>query len=554
MPTNDRLTVQADSRKIQPGDTFVALHTPEGDGHRYIPEAIARGAARIVADHPIDQATGAPIKDGPSAEGQATGTRPEDVRPAEGQAAGDRTSGAGVEILLVDDTRAWLRDHLETCYKPRLSRLGLIGITGTNGKTTSAHLLYQALNRLGQRCAYIGTVGFYGVDETQKKETPAAAPTTASTPTTAAGPALIDGSAPDGVGGPTVSPTAGPALVRLGSTPNTTPDLCEMYDLLITCLNQGYRWVVLEASSQGLALGRVDTIDYDYAIWTNLTHDHLDFHKTVANYIESKQLLFRRLRPGGKAILNFDDPHRGDFTFPENTNITYGFEGGDYQVVQWSGDRTGTDAVYRHDGRTNRLRFGPVGQYNLYNLMAIIPILTDLGYSDADIRQVVPGLQLPPGRLDTIWWGTNRIVVDYSHTPDGFEKIITTIQAITPGRVFVVFGERGSRDRSKRPEMTKVATTLAAHVIVTNNHLYGEDPHQIIDDLVKDETNTNFEVVMDRREAIRRGIGLLEGQDALLILGKGHEDYLDVGGRRRIPFDDDQVVREILAELGAPAA
>lgn len=451
------INIKGDSRKIQKGDIFVALRGISSDGHDYIERAISNGASKIIAE---------------------VGEYP-------------------VDTEIVQDTREYLNKYLVENYNKYLEEMTIIGITGTNGKTTSAYLIYDALNKLGKKCAYIGTVGFY-----------------------------MDG--------------------KVSSLENTSPDVCELYDLIIQAYDKGYRYIVLEASSQGLDRGRLDGIPFDYAVFTNLTQDHLDHHKTMENYALAKKLLFKKLKPNGLSIINYDDPYK-DYFITDNT-VYYGIDGGDYRVVDYQMTNQFTKFKYRYLDAEFSILSPLLGSYNIYNMLVCIIILNKIGVSVKDIENVVPKLTAPAGRMDTIMYKNNSIIVDYAHTPDAIEKIITVVKKITNGDVYTVFGCTGDRDRTKRPIMAKLVTDLCKWAIITNDDPHYEDPNQIVDDMTKNLDNTNYEVSLDRKEAIIKGIKRLNSEDVLLILGKGHEEAMIIKNEK-VPFNDKKVVNEYLENL-----
>ena len=451
------INIKGDSRKVQKGDVFVALRGISSDGHDYIERAISNGASKIVAE---------------------VGEYP-------------------VETEIVQDTRDYLNKYLVENYNKYLEEMTIIGITGTNGKTTSAYLIYDALNKLGKKCAYIGTVGFY-----------------------------MDG--------------------KVSNLENTSPDVCELYDLIIQAYDKGYRYIVLEASSQGLDRGRLDGIPFDYAIFTNLTQDHLDHHKTMENYALAKQLLFKKLKANGLSILNYDD-HYKDYFITDNT-VYYGIDGGDYRIVDYQMTNQLTKFKYRYQDTEFSILSPLLGSYNIYNMLVCIIVLNKIGVSVHDIENIVPKLTAPAGRMDTIMYKNNSIIVDYAHTPDAVEKIISVVKKITNGDVYTVFGCTGDRDRTKRPIMAKLVTDLCKWAIITNDDPHYEDPNQIVDDMTKKLDNTNYEVCLDRKEAIIKGINMLKNEDILLILGKGHEEAMIIKNEK-VPFNDKKVVNEYLENL-----
>ena len=456
-----RIDIQSDSRKVLPGDTFIAIKGIDRDGHDYIEKAIENGATKIIAEH----------------------------------------GNYSVETVIVEDTEKYLIQYLHEHYDPYIRKLKLIGITGTNGKTTSAFLLHTALNQLGKKTGYIGTVGFYVKD-------------------------------------------------KIRSLANTTPNLYTLYSIFLECLEMGVEQVVLEVSSQAICGHRVEGLLFDYAVFTNLTEDHLDFHKTMENYALAKQQLFRQLKPGGKAIVNVDDDYKDYFLLERNHNITFGKKESDYQIGDIKMNTMGSVFTVTHQDETTLLKTPLIGEYNIYNLMITVIVLSDMGISMDMIKNLCAHLNAPVGRMETMNYLDNRIIVDYAHTPDAMEKLIHTVKSVCDGNIYAVFGCTGSREREKRPVMMKIATKLCKYVIVTIDDLHEEEAQDIVADMLKDNHNENYEVELDRRKAIEKGIQKLNHHDILLIMGKGHEDVIIVKDKK-IPFNDVEVVREILEEKKA---
>ncbi|MDD2180789.1 MAG: UDP-N-acetylmuramoyl-L-alanyl-D-glutamate--2,6-diaminopimelate ligase [Bacilli bacterium] len=397
---------------------------------------------------------------------------------------------------IVPDTRAYLENYLAETYSDVLKNINIIGTTGTNGKTTICFLLYQALNLTGSKTAYAGTVGFY-LEE------------------------------------------------KVKDLPNTTPDIIDVYDMIITAYESGCENMVLEVSSQGISYQRVAGIKFDYAIFSNLTKDHLDYHKTMENYALAKQELFKQLKTNGIAIVNIDDQYSDYYLLEQNKNITYGFTKSDYQVVNYNPKSMETEFKYQHKDETQLVKSKLIGQYNVYNLLAAIAVLKEMGITDEKIEQIIPKLNSPSGRMDNIRYKINNIIIDYAHTPDAIINIIKTVKDVSSGKLYAVFGCTGDRDRTKRPIMLDIVTTECNYAIITNDDPHFEDPNQIVADMVKGITKNNYEVIFDRKDAIIKGINLLNENDTLLILGKGHEEFMIVG-KDKIPFNDRKVVMEYL--------
>ncbi len=446
---------KTDSRKVEKGDIFVALRGVNHDGHSYIADAIETGATKVVAE--------------------------EGLYP--------------VETYIVKDTHEYLVQTLKREYYDEIKDLKLIGITGTNGKTTSCYLIHQALNRLGRKCGYIGTIGFY-IDE------------------------------------------------KICDLPNTTPDILDLYDMLLTCKKEGCEFVAMEVSSHSLDMNRVDGLLFDYAIFTNLTQDHLDYHGNMKNYALAKQKLFRKMKEQGTCFINIDDDNSYHFLLPENHNITYGFRNGSYRITNMTYSLGHTDFIVSHEGeKTYQMKL--IGKHNLYNMLVVIMLLEELGIEESEIRKTISLLEEPRGRMECVRYHDALIIVDYAHTPDAVSNAIHAVLEIPHGKIYTIIGCGGDRDRAKRPEMAKIATDLSDYAIFTSDNPRNEDPEHILDDMEHGLDNTNYEKTVNRKEAINRGIQMLQKSDILLLLGKGHETY-QVIGNKKIHFDDMEEVKKII--------
>ena len=426
--------LQSDSRKVKDGDTFIALKGYKEDGHKYILDAINNGATKVIA----------------------------------------KRGKYAVETLIVDDTNEYLHKY----FKINKIDIKLIGVTGTNSKTTTCYLLYQLLNGLGCKCAYIGTIG-YIVDDV-------------------------------------VTPLD-----------NTTPGSLELYNLLEDSYNHNCEYVVMEVSSQALDQKRVDYLEFDAAIFTNLTRDHLDYHKTLENYIEAKRKLFYLLKDDGISLINNDDPYAANFKIKNYK--TYGFTDSDYTIDD-------ENVINSHP-----YNIPLIGKYNKYNTLAAISLLYELGYQYDDIKELVQNLKEPSGRMEVINYKTNKIIIDYAHTPDALQNVINTSLELTDGHVYVIIGCGGNRDKGKRKMMGLIATDMAYYTIFTSDNPRDEDPLDIIKDMTSNLDKDNYQIEVNRENAIKKGIQLLNNNDILLVLGKGHEKY-QIIGNERLPFDDKQIV------------
>ncbi|MDD6388851.1 MAG: UDP-N-acetylmuramoyl-L-alanyl-D-glutamate--2,6-diaminopimelate ligase [Bacilli bacterium] len=361
----------------------------------------------------------------------------------------------------VKSTRKYLEKYLKKYYYKQIKDVILIGVTGTNGKTSTSYLIYQALNLAGIKCSYIGTIGFYLENDIKKLN-------------------------------------------------NTTPDICDLYEMIIESINCGCKAVVMEVSSHALKLGRVNTLKFDYAILTNITEDHLDFHKTYKDYYKTKMSIFKKLKKKGTKISDIKI---------ENYDIN-----NDY---------------FKYNNKIYNTKIK--GEYNIKN---IIPSIIILDKMNIDSRKIIPQLCLPPGRMQIIKFKNNSIIIDYAHTPDAMEKIISTVKIMNHNRIITIFGCGGNREKEKRPKMGEIASLLSDYVILTNDNPRDENPKEIIRE-IKQNMNNNYKIIYDRKKAIQEGIKMLKENDILLILGKGHEEY-QVIDNKKIFFSDLYTVYDII--------
>ena len=450
------MNIKVDSRKVKPGDTFVALRGVDVDGHKFIESAINNGAEKIIAEY----------------------------------------GNYSVETQIVKDTRKYLSDYLNEKYKEVLNNIKIIGITGTNGKTTTAYVVHKCFNLLGIKASYIGTIGFY-IDE------------------------------------------------KVRNLSNTTPDLFDLYEMINESYEKGCSVVVMEVSSQGIAHNRIYGMSFDMALFTNLTQDHLDYHKTMENYALAKQELFKQLKGDKKAIINIDDKYKDYYLLEGNKNITYGFNDSDYHLLSFDTSISRTKFEFEYDNKKYSVLSSMPGKYNIYNSICVISLIHEYGISIDDIINVFPKLKTPDGRMDIIHYKDNIIVVDYAHTPDAILNIINTVKELKPNNIYTVFGATGDRDRTKRPIMRNIVFSNSTYSIITNDDLHNEDENQIVNDLLEGNKNDNYEVILDRKKAINKGIDLLKKNDILLVLGKGHEEFMIVKDKK-IPMNDKKIVLDYL--------
>lgn len=449
--------IQVDSRKVKKGDTFVAIKGLYVDGHDYIEKAILAGASQIIAEY----------------------------------------GEYSVPTIIVKDTREYLAKYLKEQYREQLSKIKFIGITGTNGKTTSCYLIYQALNKLNIKAAYIGTIGFY-----------------------------VDGKVKD--------------------LDNTTPDLVDLYEMFDYCIKNDVKVIAMEVSSHALSLGRVMGLEFDYAAFTNLTQDHLDFHKTLENYEQAKLILFKNLRNDKVAVINSDDEYYKDFCLKENNNILYGLNDlADYRITKYSLHIDSVEFSFQYQNKEYDVKLNIPGKYNIYNYMNLLIILNKMGYSLGEIIKLSSTLKAPSGRFETLRYKDSVIIIDYAHTPDAVLNILDNVLEYKKGKVITIIGCGGDRDKTKRPIMGEIATSKSDFVIFTDDNPRTEDNHLIMNDIVSGVRKENYIIEHDRKKAIFEGFKMLKKDDILLILGKGHENY-QIINHDKIHFSDLETAQEFI--------
>lgn len=454
------INIKTDYRKLKPGDTYVALRGVHTDGHDYIEQAIQKGARKIVAE----------------------------------------TGSYNIPTEIVSDTRSYLNQYLRKNYNSFLHEMNIIGVTGTNGKTSVSYLLYEAMNRLGYKVAYLGSLGFYLDRQQEDKE-------------------------------------------------DEVIDTCDIYDYIITAYDQGYRYFILEVSCHDLAEERVENIPFDDAIFTNLSESNLEAYVSMEKYAEVKQKLFRNLKSGGICIVNSDDAYASNFLLSNNFNLTYGMGNqANFKIGTYELNPTGMIFHFSYKGDTYQVNTSLIGKYNIYNLMAVIIYLLCLGVKPVSLLKTIYSLKAPSGYMDMIKYNDNLVIVDYAHTPDAMEKVLMSAKEFTKGDIYVIFGCAGGKDRLKRPAMAYVASRLSKKFIITTDDSLYEDENQIVNDILSKKDFNNYEVILDRHEAIFKGMSYLRQNDTLLILGKGYEQTMKIR-EQMIPFNDKNVVLEYLEKV-----
>jgi len=453
-------SIELDSRSVRSGALFVALRGQHGDGHDHIAQAIAAGATALLVE-------GARLP----------------VMPPH------------VTVIHVPDTRVALSPLSAAFYGDPSQSLEVIGVTGTNGKTTTTRMIAAILNGAGRPCGVIGTVGAEFGE-------------------------------------------------RTWTLANTTPQPPELHGLLAQMRDLGARAVAMEVSSHALALNRVDDVAFPIGVLTNVTRDHLDFHGTEEAYAAAKRELFRL---AGAAVLNVDDPHGAKWAVDlqdRGTGVTTYALHHAAQIVARHVETHAGGSRFAVDGRRYEIRLP--GAFNVSNALAAIGVAEALGIPGDAIAEGLASLERVPGRMEHVA-GPVDVVVDYAHTPDALENALRALRETTGGALALVFGCGGDRDRGKRPQMGAIAARLADRIYVTSDNPRGEDPQAIADDILAGVGARAYEVELDRRTAIARAIREAAPGDVVLIAGKGHENYQIVGDRV-LEFDDAAIARELLAQ------
>ena len=404
-----------------------------------------------------------------------------------------------VKILEVEDCRKFLALAAAEFYGHPCQSLRVAGITGTNGKTTISYLIEAIARASGAQCGVIGTINYRFKSK------------------------------------------------RICAS-NTTPGPVEMQGLFARMLKSRVKYCAMEVSSHALDQKRVLGINFRQAIFSNLTQDHLDYHKNLNNYFFAKAKLFRMLGKGGKAIVNNDDKYgRRIKQMAGGRVISYGIENkSTVMAADIDSSIGGTEFRLIGPGINSRIRTQMIGRYNIYNILAAVCWGISEGVPFKIIKSGIEKFKNVPGRLERIAAGARRnIFVDYAHTPDALFNVISALRPLTPGRVVVVFGCGGQRDKLKRPKMGRIVSELADYAIITSDNPRSEPPLQIIRDIRKGINKNNYRVVADRFRAICEAIKLTGKNDCLIIAGKGHEDY-QVLKNKVLHFSDRKAVEKCL--------
>ena len=458
-----------DSRRVGEGSLFCALKGLDVDGHEFISKAVDAGAVAIIASEPF-------------------------------------RAEYDVTWLQVPDTREAMALAARNFYGNPSLEMPVVGITGTNGKTTTAVLIHHLLQSVLHRAGMLGTIHYMIGEDT------------------------LD-------------------------APNTTPESSELHRLLREMRDADCRAAVMEVSSHGLVQHRVTGVSFDAGVFTNLSQDHLDYHGDMESYFESKKLLFERMTDDpekqGTMIVNGDDPWGRNLLkekFQNLKTISFGVSANcDMRASDIRSDFNGTQFKLSFNDRQYLVRVPLIGRFNVFNVMAALGSAHAVNLNMRESIKNMESCPQVPGRLESVSDRkiNYRVFVDYAHTPDALENVITTLRDLKPNRLITVFGCGGDRDVSKRSLMATVADKMSDYTFLTSDNPRTEDPEKILRDAEVGMSSTNYTVIEDRKEAIHLAIQLAEEKDIVLIAGKGHETYQEIDGVRH-HFDDRQIARHFI--------
>lgn len=459
-------TVVLNSQEVTPGALFIALTGSRHDGHQFVPEAIARGAAAVMVEKAVDVA-------------------------------------AGVTRVIVESTQEAQALAGKNFYDDPAAKLKLIGVTGTKGKTTTTYLIRSLLMNTGLKTGLIGTVANLINDQ------------------------------------------------RLPSK-NTTPVALELQQLLAEMVKAGMEYVVMEVSSHAIALKRIAGLSFLRGIFTNISREHLEFHRTFDDYFRTKAQFFKDLPPDALAIINIDDEHGRLIAADCRPVLSYGFAPEAQiraeQVVSTMHETQFT--LVTPAGRI-RVTLNLLGRFNVYNALAAAALGYSLGMELEAIRQGLESLTGVPGRFELVPGGKGyTVVVDYAHSANSLENVLLAAHALVRNRIITVFGCGGNRDQGKRPIMGRIAARLSNYTIITTDNPRAEDPKTIAEQIKAgfvEEGCSAYEVILDRATAIKKAVSIAEEGDLVLIAGKGHETYQDFG-EYKIHFDDREIAALAIKE------
>ena len=454
---DDRLIkgIKINSKEVEPSDIFVCTMGVTADRHDYIDEAIKNGASCIVVSRDVPK--------------------------------------KAVPVIKVSDTNLELRKISAKFYDYPYNKAYMIGVTGTNGKTTVAELIYQLL---GKDCAYIGTNG----RKFKNKKI---------------------------------------------SMRNTTPDVDRLYKYFKEFIDSGCNTICMEASSEAFFRHRLDDIRYDIAVVTNVTEDHLNIHKTLENYVECKCQLVKQVKDGGYSILNSNSKYFNKFKdCAKGRVVTYGYKDSDNLIIKdYILKSNKTIINFKYQGDEYQVISPLLGIFNIENLAAAILVLLCKGFSFNKIIKKVSLLKQIEGRMEIMpFTNKYKVILDYAHTTDALDNILSFLNSVKENKIITIIGSAGGREKEKRPSMGRVVLDKSDYVIFTMDDPRNEDPNQIIDDLVSDSTRSNYERIIDKKNAIYKALSMASDNDIILIAGKGRDDYMAINDKY-LPYCDYDVIK-----------
>jgi len=467
---DDKVTgIEYDSRKVKTDSVFAAIKGFNVDGHKFIPDALNSGAIAIILNN-------------------------------EGTAPDDLYKHTGATKILVNDSRSALAEASDFYFGHPSKKLNLIGITGTNGKTTTSYLIKNILETAGHKTGLFGTISnFIGDIKYDSKL--------------------------------------------------TTPEANDLNEMLLQMVNEGCEYAVMEVSSHSLALKRVHSLYYSSAIFTNITAEHLDFHHDFESYLKAKKILFDGLDENALVVYNYDDDKNIEVLKDcKAKKYSYGtLSGSDFLIKQIEYNLKGSSFIINCDAKDYKITTSLVGEFNAYNATAAFAITKLHGVKEDQIIKGIKTAPQVPGRFEVISRDNKKVIVDYAHSADSLEKTLKTVNELNQegDKIITVFGCGGNRDKLKRPQMGKIASDLSDEVIITSDNPRNEDPYKIISDIKSGITKNNFKVIENRQEAIKQAIYNNYESSIILIAGKGHEDYQEIKGVRT-HFSDSEVVKDYL--------
>jgi UDP-N-acetylmuramoyl-L-alanyl-D-glutamate--2,6-diaminopimelate ligase len=460
-----------DSRRASKGSVFVAIKGFNIDGHKFILDALNNGAIAVI------------LEDNNSV--------PDEIFTHNRKAK-----------ILVRDSRIALAQASNYFYNDPSAKLNLIGITGTNGKTTTTYFIKSIVEQAGNKAGIVGTIANY-------------------------------------IGNKEIK------------TKLTTPESNDLNELFYEMLNEGCSYAIMEVSSHSLILKRVYGLNFSTAVFTNITSDHLDFHGSFEEYFKAKKILFDSLPDSSKIIYNIDD-HNSTEIIKDSKAKAYSYgqaNEADFSIKNISYDLNGTSFIIRYNNRDYSILTTLVGPFNAYNAAGAFASAVLNGIDSEVAVHGIKNTKQVPGRFEVIGRSSKKVILDYSHTADSLEKALSALHNIVKGNnpVYTVFGCGGNRDKSKRPVMGRIASDMSKKIFITSDNPRNENPLEIINDIKVGINKNNYEIIENREEAIKKAISETEENAVILIAGKGHENYQEIKGVRN-HFSDREIAEKYLAE------